>query len=154
MHSGGSSIASIAPGASMTARPISRPPTREERVLAVVLLAAAAILALLLLDPAASRFFPPCPLRLLTGWLCPGCGATRGVRLLLLGRPAAALRLNPLLPAYLVVLGHFFASQVLIAFGRLPLPVPRRAVAWGWGLLVAAVAFGVARNLPGWPWPA
>jgi hypothetical protein len=47
-------------------------------------------------DPAATWWFPSCPLHALTGWLCPLCGSLRALHALLLGAPAAAFSLNPL----------------------------------------------------------
>ena len=40
--------------------------------------------------------FPKCPLRELTGWNCPGCGATRAAHELVHGHIRAALHLNAL----------------------------------------------------------
>ena len=48
-------------------------------------------------DPARAGFFPPCPLRSLTGLLCPGCGSQRCVHQLMHGHWAEAFALNPLL---------------------------------------------------------
>ncbi|MFZ1677089.1 MAG: DUF2752 domain-containing protein [Saprospiraceae bacterium] len=41
-------------------------------------------------------FFPLCPFRLLTGWLCPGCGSQRAMHQFLHGHFGEAMRLNPL----------------------------------------------------------
>jgi hypothetical protein len=123
-----------------------------------------------LVDPATAGFLPPCPFRLFTGLLCPGCGGTRALHQLLHGRPVAALALNPLLPLYLAAAGWVLLAQLRDALGLPPLadsrlpsssardrfglvPFGRSWVlgAWPWALLVLALAFGVARNLPGWP---
>ena len=61
--------------------------------------ATAAVLAAAVLyhaDPAASPLYPPCLIRLYTGWSCPGCGATRALHALLHFRFEEAWRLNPL----------------------------------------------------------
>ena len=125
--------------------------------------AATGLLAVFLIDPATAGFLPPCPFRLFTGLLCPGCGGTRALHQLLHGRPAAALALNPLLPLYLAAAGWVLLAQLREALGLPPHAgahlssvsirgrsglVPR---AWPWALLALALAFAVARNLPGWP---
>jgi hypothetical protein len=48
---------------------------------------------------------PLCPLANLTGWPCPSCGLTRATLLLLHGDWAAALTLQPLTPAVLLLIG-------------------------------------------------
>src|SRR5215813_7655671 len=52
---------------------------------------------LFLFDPEKGVGYFPCPFRSLTGFLCPGCGATRGLHQLLHGHPLTAFELNPLL---------------------------------------------------------
>lgn len=44
-----------------------------------------------------------CPFRLVTGWPCPSCGATRAVLLLLRGEVSAAFLMNPVGPLVAVV---------------------------------------------------
>lgn len=52
-----------------------------------------------LFDPAKGGF-PACPVRTLTGWLCPGCGSQRAIHQLLHGNLAVSFHYNPLfLPA-------------------------------------------------------
>lgn len=88
--------------------------------------------------------FPPCPFKLLTGWNCPACGGLRMTHDLLHADVPAALTDNVFLLVVLpVLLGWFLwrrhrAKPVLAA----------------WVLVVtgvAAVAWTVARNLPGFP---
>ena len=70
---------------------------REHRLLTAGLVAAAAGVAMLaVFDPATSGVFPPCPVRYLTGWYCPGCGSLRAVHQLLHGNLRAAWAMNPL----------------------------------------------------------
>ncbi len=105
-----------------------------------VLAAVLGALALFLFDPAGSAAFPPCPFRLATGWHCPGCGSLRAAHLLLHGDLPAAFKMNPLM----------VLSIPLLAALRL-----RRSLAYSprtaWGALALIVVFGVARNLPSWP---
>ncbi len=51
---------------------------------------------LITFDPATTWWFPSCPLRALTGLLCPLCGSLRALHALLVGAPVVALSLNPL----------------------------------------------------------
>jgi TM2 domain-containing membrane protein YozV len=48
--------------------------------------AAAAAAVIFFYDPAVAAFFPSCPLRALTGLLCPLCGGLRAAHALLHGR--------------------------------------------------------------------
>ena len=52
---------------------------------------------LYLYDPAVSALYPSCPLRALTGLLCPLCGGLRAAHALLHGRVVEAVALNPFL---------------------------------------------------------
>jgi hypothetical protein len=63
------------------------------RVVCVIIAAAALLFAF---DPAATWWFPSCPIHALTGWLCPFCGSLRAVHALLQGEPLVASELNPL----------------------------------------------------------
>ncbi len=113
--------------------------------LAVVLLAAAVLL--MVVDPTASRLFPACPFRALTGLLCPGCGALRATHQLLTGHPIRAFQLNPLLfllaPLALVDLAVALSPR---RAGRRPALLASPVV--GWGLPALVCAFWVLRNLP------
>ena len=88
--------------------------------------ACAAVATLLYVyDPAAAGFFPSCPLRALTGLLCPFCGGLRAAHELLHGRVLEAAALNPFL----------FAAG---------LAWPVVSVRW---TAIGAVLFMAARNL-------
>jgi hypothetical protein len=100
----------------------------------------------------------PCLLRTTTGLNCPLCGATRMAAALIHGDVGAALRFNaPALVAGIVV-AYLWTSWMLERTGRLHLPRPRltqrtRALLVP-VLVVGAVAFMVARNLPWQPFTA
>ncbi len=81
---------------------------------------------------------PPCPVHVLTGWNCPGCGTTRALHQLAHGHLWAAFRLNPLTFVMLPALGLLWRTA-----GARP--------AWLWSLVVVLVVFGVMRNFPGPP---
>jgi hypothetical protein len=113
-------------------------------------LAAAALL--FAFDPAATWWFPSCPLNTLTGWLCPFCGSLRALHALLHGAPQTAWTFNPLTTAGVT------AGLIALALDAVR---PARATHAGRllslcfsarGLAIAA-AFGVLRNVPvppGW----
>lgn len=72
-------------------------------------LAAVAILAFIYshVDPASGewgRFFPKCPVKMLTGLDCPSCGIQRAIHAMLTGDFAGALRLNFFIPFSLAYL--------------------------------------------------
>ncbi|MEH3141996.1 MAG: DUF2752 domain-containing protein [Mycobacterium kyogaense] len=96
-------------------------------------------------DPHSPSFvFPPCPFKALTGWNCPACGGLRMTHDLLHGDLAAAWVDN----AYVLI-----GLPLLLAFivGRRArgkaLPTKPLLVV----VAVTAIAWTVARNLPGFP---
>ncbi len=113
-----------------------------------VALAALAAVMLRVFNPATVWFFPPCPFRLLTGYLCPGCGTLRALHQLLNGHLAAAFRLNPLMLLLLPYVGYSAASSALeTAFGRALPHVFIRPV-YIWMLLAIIILFWIGRNIP------
>ena len=96
-------------------------------------------------DPHSQNFvFPVCPFKALTGWNCPGCGGLRMTHDILHGDFSAAVVDNvfllvglPLLAAWLVVRWRR---------GRRLMPMPAIVT-----IAVAAIAWTVVRNLPGFP---
>ena len=72
---------------------------------------------------------PSCVFHELTGWACPGCGATRCVRYALRGAFHAAFLVNPLMFATLagIVIFDLYAAMVLAL--RLPRWRPARVPA-------------------------
>jgi hypothetical protein len=125
-----------------------------ERMLALTVLGAtlAALTYLFLFNPSSgSSYFPSCPLRLLTGLYCPGCGTLRGLHQLLHGHVGAAFGFNPLMVLSLPFIGYAYLSYTTMALrGRgLPRffvpPVLIKVLFW------TVVAFGVLRNIPVYP---
>lgn len=95
----------------------------------------------------------PCPFLHLTGWQCPVCGATRAFGALLHGDLTAAWRHNQLIiliAILLTVLVIVDLWRVLSAANRAVL-TRRPPTSWrktfDWGLLAAAVAFTIWRNI-------
>ena len=113
-----------------------------------VALAALAASVLRVFNPATTWFFPPCPFRALTGYLCPGCGTLRALHQLLNGHVAAAFRLNPLMMLLLPYVGYSGASSALeTVFGRALPQVFIRPV-YIWMLLAIIILFWIVRNTP------
>jgi hypothetical protein len=114
------------------------------------MLAAFAVGAVLLgiFDPATSGLFPPCPVRYLTGWYCPGCGSLRAIHQLLHGNWRAAWAMNPLTVVLLPFLSYGLVSTVLFEVRGRELPHPFLPAVWIRALCVAIILFGIARNLP------
>jgi hypothetical protein len=96
-----------------------------------------------LVDPhKPDSIFPACPFRLLTGWNCPACGGLRMIHDLLHGDLAAAITDNAFLLVSIPLLAGWFLLRRRA--GRAPLPIPAAAT-----IVVAALAWTVLRNLPG-----
>lgn len=136
-------------------QPLTTQPHGLRRWLAPAAVAGAAVSAAVLLrsvDPYEHGHYPTCPLVLLTGWWCPGCGALRGTHDLLHGDLAGAAARNPLLLVALPYLLLGFGAWVLRLSGR-RVPSSTSAPPWTiWAVLVVVLAFGVLRNLPGMTW--
>jgi len=142
---------------------------REHRLLTAGLVAAAAgVLILAVFDPATSGVFPPCPVRYLTGWYCPGCGSLRAFHQLLHGNLRAAWAMNPLTVVLLPFLAYGLAAHVLnqlhitkspgagsratglraSGLRRIRLPELFLPAMWIRALGAAIILFGIVRNIP------
>ena len=136
----------------LAAEPVTLRP-RSERLKAPLWSAAgvaAATLAVHLRDPHTSGSWGYCPLYALTGIYCPGCGGLRGVNDLTNGHVGEAassnLLLVLLLPVAVVLLGRWAVASWRGREVRLVPPLPR----WlSTSLILVALAFTVARNIPG-----
>jgi hypothetical protein len=96
-------------------------------------------------DPHRPNFiFPPCPFYALTGLYCPGCGGLRMMHDVLNGDLAAAVVDNVFA---LVGLPMLLVWIVLRVRSGRPWMTPAAAVV----IIVAATAWTVVRNLPGFP---
>ena len=130
---------------------LPRKPGPAERIFwagAPIALAALAAGVLRVFNPATVWFFPPCPFRLVTGYLCPGCGTLRALHQLLNGHVAAAFALNPLMLLLLPYVGYSAASTAWeTAFGRTLPHIFIRPI-FIWILLGVIVVFWVGRNVP------
>ena len=104
------------------------------------IIAFVALCVLYAVNPSKSRLFPPCPLYWLTGLYCPGCGSLRAMHLLLHGNIKGAFGMNPLMVLSLPVLGLLLMRPRWAYLRWMP-----------WAAFTLLVVYGVARNIPMWP---
>lgn len=117
---------------------------------------AATTLALHLRDPHEQGSWGFCPLYLLTGIYCPGCGGLRAVNDLTDGDVKGAASSNLLVTIGIPIVSVLLALWVVRAWrGTTVRPVPPgvQRVLWSVGA-VAAAAFAVLRNTPAGAWLA
>lgn len=98
------------------------------------------------IDPMQCRWMPHCPLKMLTGLDCPGCGSQRAIHSLLHGDIRSALEANWLLIVLIPYLTAAFAAEILP--GRLRRL--RRIInhpAFVWPLISLIILWGLLRNL-------
>ena len=117
-------------------------------ILIVILLTGIAVVYKYL-DPAVVPIFPRCPFRLLTGYLCPGCGSQRAIHHLLNLDLPGAWRMNPLLVIALPYLALVLLLQPLAH--RSPRCARLRDLLVGYRasvlILVVILLFWIGRNI-------
>ena len=119
-----------------------------KRVLSLLGLGAVGAWVLYTFPPTAYAFYPRCPVRLLTGLECPGCGTTRALHHLLHGRIDDAFRLNPML---FVLVAVALCALPAVLRGRSPQFLMKPWFAWT--SFVVLTGYWIVRNTPVWPWP-
>jgi Protein of unknown function (DUF2752) len=124
---------------------------RRSTVIAIwsVLLAGAAYL--FVFEPGKTGLFPVCLFRFVTGYQCPGCGATRALHQLLHGHVVAAFMLNPFfLSAIPFLLYALIRYSVIVMRGEVPyhnrLPAP-----YIYALFFVVLSFWIFRNTSYYP---
>jgi hypothetical protein len=149
-HAGGSALPGAGGGA--LAGAVRRVP---RRVLLAAVGAAGTLAAgvLFAYDPMRVGFYPRCPLYLLTGLYCPGCGSLRAGHALLHGHLAEAVGFNAFLVAALPFLLYGLARR-LAPLAGFTLPEVRLSARSVWAVFAAVCAFAVLRNLPWAPFTA
>lgn len=90
----------------------------------------------------------PCPIHLVTGLYCPGCGVSRMCLALLEGDWAGAWRANPALLLALAPMAALVVWRTLTKRRGADRPTRGQQLAV-WCLVGYFLAFGVLRNLPG-----
>lgn len=121
--------------------------------LAAGIAVAGLVVVLFAFDPKTHPFFPACLFHRLTGWHCPGCGATRAAHELLHGNFAAAFRDNALLVCGVVGAAGLLPVRWLRRRGGQTMGWQLRPE-WLWLMLAGLIIFGVGRNLPAGDWLA
>ncbi len=123
------------------------------RLVVVVSAGIAAAGLLYSFDPAHNSFYPGCAFYLLTGWYCPGCGATRALHQLLHANIADAFRLNPLLLLFYLPFLAIVMAKNLPRYVRREvlqdLSISQRS---GWAVVGLIVGFWLLRNTPHYPY--
>ena len=102
-------------------------------------------------EPGKTGHFPVCLFRFVTGYQCPGCGATRALHQLLHGHVVAAFMLNPFfLLAIPFLLYALIRYSVIVMRGGVPshnrLPAP-----YIYALFFVVLSFWIFRNTPFYP---
>lgn len=113
----------------------------RRRTLLLVIGGALVLPVFFFFDPAVASFFPPCPVKLLAGLDCPGCGSQRALHALLHLRVSEAFRLNPLALTTIPVLAYDGIT------GKGPL----RHKHAPWVAFAIVTAYWILRNLPVYP---
>ena len=122
--------------------------TEHKLLVATSLLGITGLVILRAFDPSTSGIFPPCPVRYLTGFYCPGCGTLRALHALLQGDLYRAWAMNPFAVTALPFVCYGLASETLSVLRGKGLPQVIVPANWLRALAVAIVLYGVARNLP------
>jgi hypothetical protein len=124
---------------------------RRSTVVAIWSLLIAGAAYLFIFEPGKSGFFPLCPFRLLTGFTCPGCGATRALHQVLHGNFETAFTLNPLLLIAIPFLLFALIRYSVIALrGGVPRPFALPAP-FTYAILFIILSFWIFRNTPFYP---
>ncbi len=94
----------------------------------------------------------PCPVYLLTGFYCPGCGASRALRSLLHLQFYQAFRYNPALVLLLPFMIWYIAARLIdyVRTGGNHVD-GRLSIRLLWWVLALLILYGIARNLPFFP---
>lgn len=121
----------------------------QRRTLVILTVAAIAVAAvgvlMFVVDPVQASWFPQCPSRLLTGYLCPGCGSSRAMHALVHGHIAAAWHYNAALLFALPLMALLVAGKVAGPTSRLRRIMQHPAVPIV--VTVSVIVWTVVRNL-------
>ena len=102
-------------------------------------------------EPTSAGFFPVCPLYVLTGFACPGCGLTRGFHALFHGDWIGALDFNLLLPVWAIIIAYVFVSLIVLSARGRGLKMWPTSPRFMYSFMIALLVFGILRNIPAWP---
>jgi hypothetical protein len=124
---------------------------RPRRIIANIALACGMLscCALIVFPPTRFAFYPACPIHEYFGILCPGCGATRALAVLLRGHLIAALQINALLVLLLPFALCLAINTYMRAAGAGEFRWPRVPVPATISTLITAACFTIVRNVRG-----
>lgn len=111
----------------------------------------ASVAVLYRFNPLQVHFYPRCPLYVMTGIYCPGCGALRAGHALLHGHVLTALNYNALFVVAAPFLAYALAAQAIEAVTGRRLPVYTLSGVQARAILWTLLAFTLLRNLPVFP---
>lgn len=131
----------------------SQTPQRSApRAILLLLVCMAAGVGIYLISPQKCSWLPGCLFHSITGLYCPGCGLTRCLHALSHGHLSTALSFNPLVVLLVPAAVYLLIQQLYADFVGRPMPFalkPSAGMAWIWLFIV--VIFGIARNIPLYP---
>jgi hypothetical protein len=100
-------------------------------------------------NPAVSEVFLPCPIRLFTGFYCPGCGSTRELYSLLHGEIYQAFRFNPALFILLpFIVFYILAKSIYFIRGIKHDPLHKVPSSVFVTILILLLVYAIMRNIP------
>jgi hypothetical protein len=102
-------------------------------------------------NPLQVHFYPRCPLYVMTGIYCPGCGALRAGHALLHGHVLTALDYNALLVVTLPFLAWALAAQAIHAVTGRRIPTYRLSGMESKAIMWVFISFMLLRNIPLFP---
>ncbi|QXJ25443.1 DUF2752 domain-containing protein [Actinomadura graeca] len=109
---------------------------------------AAGVLVVAKVDPNEPGHYPGCPFLFLTGYYCPGCGATRLVHALAHGDVGTAFGFNPVVFLLLPVFGYLYVRWTVLAARGRPMQSQLLRPVAAYGLVGVLLVFWIVRNLP------
>ena len=97
--------------------------------------------------PAEYAWLPPCPFRVWTGLLCPGCGTLRATHYFLNGQFDLAFRCQPLLISLLPILVVLTSKSVYENVRKTNVTLPFELQLY-WLMVIVISLFFMLRNIP------
>lgn len=131
---------------------VARPGASRLPAALAALATAGGCIYLATVDPNTSSAYPQCPLKILTGLDCAGCGGLRAAHSLLQGDLLGAADQNLLVVLALPVVAYLVARVLLARRGR-RLPLPRYHPAFVVAAVATMVGYSIVRNLAWGPGP-
>jgi hypothetical protein len=105
------------------------------------------------IPPSEDTLYPRCQFHSLTGWHCPGCGTTRALHAAFNGRFAQAFAYNALAFVVVPIVGWALARSLWNWYRERSPSDDRDRSAKLWTIVLVAllIAYGIARNIPAYP---